>query len=237
MLHAADIASNTIHAQSSGKSSVLEAVVGRDFLPRGTGIVTRRPLVLNLVHTEDNKAQEYGEFMHKQGQKIYDFGACPGSRRGRCGRRTSRSVSLQPVMLAQQYTCCSKAARRRQTGSRMQQPQIGPRIHVAVASIDTREQLQLITAQHVARCCNRQIGRSFFVDTACSARLQRSTRTPPRLHPPPPNPAHRREDPPGDRGRDGAPPVQGHQGGQPRPHLPHHLLPCGAQPDAGRHAR
>lgn len=28
--------------QSSGKSSVLEAVVGRDFLPRGTGIVTRR---------------------------------------------------------------------------------------------------------------------------------------------------------------------------------------------------
>ena len=52
--------------------------MGRDFLPRGTGIVTRRPLVLNLVHTEDDKSQEYGEFMHKQGQKIYDFGARPG---------------------------------------------------------------------------------------------------------------------------------------------------------------
>ncbi len=62
--------------QSSGKSSVLEAVVGRDFLPRGTGIVTRRPLVLNLVHLDDTNAKEYGEFMHKQGQKIYDFGEC-----------------------------------------------------------------------------------------------------------------------------------------------------------------
>jgi dynamin 1-like protein len=34
-----------IGSQSSGKSSVLENVVGKDFLPRGTGIVTRRPLV------------------------------------------------------------------------------------------------------------------------------------------------------------------------------------------------
>lgn len=34
-----------IGSQSSGKSSVLENIVGKDFLPRGTGIVTRRPLV------------------------------------------------------------------------------------------------------------------------------------------------------------------------------------------------
>ncbi|MCO5584740.1 hypothetical protein L7F22_038672 [Adiantum nelumboides] len=39
-----------VGAQSSGKSSVLETIVGRDFLPRGNGIVTRRPLVLQLVH-------------------------------------------------------------------------------------------------------------------------------------------------------------------------------------------
>jgi hypothetical protein len=65
---------------------VLEAVVGRDFLPRGTGIVTRRPLVLNLVHTDDPKGQEYGEFMHRQGQKFYDFGAAAGRRRGVGGR-------------------------------------------------------------------------------------------------------------------------------------------------------
>jgi len=40
-----------IGGQSSGKSSVLESVVGRSFLPRGTGIVTRRPLVLQLFNT------------------------------------------------------------------------------------------------------------------------------------------------------------------------------------------
>ena len=32
-----------VGSQSEGKSSVLEAVVGRDFLPRGLGVVTRRP--------------------------------------------------------------------------------------------------------------------------------------------------------------------------------------------------
>ncbi|KAK6750773.1 hypothetical protein RB195_002626 [Necator americanus] len=39
-----------IGSQSAGKSSVLENLVGRDFLPRGTGIVTRRPLILHLAH-------------------------------------------------------------------------------------------------------------------------------------------------------------------------------------------
>eukprot|EP00891_Asterochloris_glomerata_P004731 jgi/Astpho2/4731/e_gw1.00067.68.1_t len=62
-----------IGGQSSGKSSVLEAVVGRDFLPRGTGIVTRRPLVLQLTHLDDPDAREFGVFLHKQGEKMYDF--------------------------------------------------------------------------------------------------------------------------------------------------------------------
>lgn len=39
--------------QSSGKSSLLENIVGYDFLPRGEGIVTRRPLELRLVHDKD----------------------------------------------------------------------------------------------------------------------------------------------------------------------------------------
>ncbi|KAJ7353733.1 Dynamin-1-like protein [Desmophyllum pertusum] len=39
-----------VGAQSSGKSSVLENLVGRDFLPRGSGVVTRRPLILQLVN-------------------------------------------------------------------------------------------------------------------------------------------------------------------------------------------
>ncbi|MPC22756.1 Dynamin-1-like protein [Portunus trituberculatus] len=46
-----------VGSQSAGKSSVLESLVGRSFLPRGIGIVTRRPLVLQLVYTtsEDNQ--------------------------------------------------------------------------------------------------------------------------------------------------------------------------------------
>lgn len=37
-----------VGSQSAGKSSVLENFVGKDFLPRGSGIVTRRPLVLQV---------------------------------------------------------------------------------------------------------------------------------------------------------------------------------------------
>lgn len=42
-----------IGSQSSGKSSILETLVGKDFLPRGTGIVTRRPLVLQLCNIKE----------------------------------------------------------------------------------------------------------------------------------------------------------------------------------------
>ncbi|KAF6005879.1 hypothetical protein HII12_005455 [Brettanomyces bruxellensis] len=41
---------SVIGSQSAGKSSVLENIVGKDFLPRGTGIVTRRPLILQLIN-------------------------------------------------------------------------------------------------------------------------------------------------------------------------------------------
>ncbi|GJN18069.1 hypothetical protein PR202_gb05188 [Eleusine coracana subsp. coracana] len=58
--------------QSSGKSSVLESVVGKDFLPRGSGIVTRRPLVLQL-HRIDGQG-EYAEFMHLKDKRFTDFG-------------------------------------------------------------------------------------------------------------------------------------------------------------------
>ncbi|GAA5866787.1 hypothetical protein JCM8547_003564 [Rhodosporidiobolus lusitaniae] len=92
-----------VGSQSAGKSSVLETIVGRDFLPRGQGIVTRRPLVLQLVHTPAplssspapsgsssaqpanpnfgapstggaaDAPQEYGEFLHLD-KRFYDFG-------------------------------------------------------------------------------------------------------------------------------------------------------------------
>ena len=38
-----------VGGQSAGKSSVLECFVGKDFLPRGSGIVTRRPLGMLML--------------------------------------------------------------------------------------------------------------------------------------------------------------------------------------------
>ncbi|MBN3278017.1 DYN1 protein, partial [Polyodon spathula] len=58
-----------VGGQSAGKSSVLENFVGKDFLPRGSGIVTRRPLVLQLI----NCPTEYAEFLHCKGKKFVDF--------------------------------------------------------------------------------------------------------------------------------------------------------------------
>ncbi|XP_067115148.1 dynamin-2-like isoform X2 [Osmerus mordax] len=58
-----------VGGQSAGKSSVLENFVGRDFLPRGSGIVTRRPLILQLV----NNQAEYAEFLHCKSRKFVDF--------------------------------------------------------------------------------------------------------------------------------------------------------------------
>ena len=67
-----------VGSQSSGKSSVLEALVGRDFLPRGTDICTRRPLVLQLIQLpqrqdEKSEVEEWGEFLHTPGKRFTDF--------------------------------------------------------------------------------------------------------------------------------------------------------------------
>uniref|UniRef100_A0A4W4H4U7 Dynamin-1-like protein n=1 Tax=Electrophorus electricus TaxID=8005 RepID=A0A4W4H4U7_ELEEL len=73
-----------VGTQSSGKSSVLESLVGKDLLPRGTGIVTRRPLILQLVHVdhEDRRktsdengicAEEWGKFLHTKNKLYTDF--------------------------------------------------------------------------------------------------------------------------------------------------------------------
>lgn len=72
-------------SQSSGKSSVIESLVGRTFLPRGTGIVTRRPLILQLVYTplDDREhrssehgtasVEEWGRFLHIKNKIFTDF--------------------------------------------------------------------------------------------------------------------------------------------------------------------
>jgi len=61
-----------VGSQSVGKTSVLESLVGRDFLPRGTGIVTRRPLVLQL-HATSSGGAEWAEFGHRTGDRFTDF--------------------------------------------------------------------------------------------------------------------------------------------------------------------
>jgi len=54
--------------QSSGKSSVIESIVGRSFLPRGIGIVTRCPLILQLVNCpltdKEHRSSENGKIIH-----------------------------------------------------------------------------------------------------------------------------------------------------------------------------
>ena len=61
-------------SQSSGKSSLLEAIVGLNFLPRGSGVVTRRPLELRLIRTKNlQDGKPYGVFNDEGEKKYTDF--------------------------------------------------------------------------------------------------------------------------------------------------------------------
>ncbi|XP_028299328.1 dynamin 3a isoform X3 [Gouania willdenowi] len=82
-----------VGAQSSGKSSVLENLVGRDFLPRGTGIVTRRPLILRLLHADT----VYGEFHHCKGNKFTDFNKIREEIKAETERLTGRNKDISSV--------------------------------------------------------------------------------------------------------------------------------------------
>ncbi|KAI1886419.1 hypothetical protein AGOR_G00195570 [Albula goreensis] len=82
-----------VGGQSAGKSSVLENFVGRDFLPRGSGIVTRRPLILQLVN---NKA-EYAEFLHCKGRKFVDFEEVRMEIEAETDRITGSNKGISPI--------------------------------------------------------------------------------------------------------------------------------------------
>ncbi|KAH9607479.1 hypothetical protein KSS87_019376 [Heliosperma pusillum] len=89
-----------VGGQSSGKSSVLESIVGRDFLPRGSGIVTRRPLVLQLHKTEEG-TQEYAEFLHLPKRPFTDFALVRKEIQDETDRVTgSRQISPVPIHLS-----------------------------------------------------------------------------------------------------------------------------------------
>lgn len=61
-----------VGSQSSGKSSVLESIVGHEFLPKGSNMVTRRPIELTLINTPGASA-EYGMFPALGSAKVTDF--------------------------------------------------------------------------------------------------------------------------------------------------------------------
>uniref|UniRef100_A0A8D8Y235 dynamin GTPase n=1 Tax=Cacopsylla melanoneura TaxID=428564 RepID=A0A8D8Y235_9HEMI len=86
-----------VGGQSAGKSSVLENFVGRDFLPRGSGIVTRRPLVLQLIQS----MTEYAEFLHCKGKKFVDFDEVRREIEGETDRITgsNKGISNVPINL------------------------------------------------------------------------------------------------------------------------------------------
>ncbi|WOK94943.1 hypothetical protein Cni_G03648 [Canna indica] len=90
-----------VGGQSSGKSSVLESFVGRDFLPRGSGIVTRRPLVLQL-HKIDEGQVEYAEFLHLPKRRFTDFSLVRKEIEDETDRLTGRTkqISIQPIHLS-----------------------------------------------------------------------------------------------------------------------------------------
>ncbi|XP_038603974.1 dynamin-1-like protein [Tachyglossus aculeatus] len=101
-----------IGSQSSGKSSVLESIVGRDFLPRGSGIVTRRPLVLQLVHVaslEERKeaasaetcvqAEEWATFLHCKHKTFTDFNEIRQEIENETERMTGTNKGISPEPL------------------------------------------------------------------------------------------------------------------------------------------
>ena len=61
-----------VGTQSGGKSSLLESIVGADFLPRGDGVVTRRPLELRLVRTE-GATETFSVFANSPNEKYHSF--------------------------------------------------------------------------------------------------------------------------------------------------------------------
>lgn len=95
-----------VGSQSSGKSSVLENIVGRDFLPRGTGIVTRRPLVLQLTNRRpgdklpdgsDPPAEEWGEFLHLPGKKFTNFDEIRKEIEAETEKVTGNNAGISPI--------------------------------------------------------------------------------------------------------------------------------------------
>jgi len=87
----------TVGNQSAGKSSIIEAIVGKPFLPRGADIVTRCPLRVRL-HQTDPKTDEYAIFDYKNGQetekRFTDFNEVSNEIDRRTEQKTSKTKNI-----------------------------------------------------------------------------------------------------------------------------------------------
>ncbi|KAI1419456.1 Dynamin central region-domain-containing protein [Xylaria sp. FL1777] len=106
-----------VGSQSAGKSSVLENIVGRDFLPRGSGIVTRRPLILQLINVEEDEGEpdvnaayrnptqarrsEWAEFHHIPSRRFTDFADVKREIENETSRvaGSNKGINRQPINL------------------------------------------------------------------------------------------------------------------------------------------
>nr|ATL63303.1 dynamin-1-like 2 protein [Nilaparvata lugens] len=102
-----------VGTQSSGKSSVIESLVGRTFLPRGVGIVTRCPLLLQLIYCpkEDREKrsaengtlnlEEWGTFLHTSDRIFTDFDEIRKEIELETTRKAghNKGISIDPIVL------------------------------------------------------------------------------------------------------------------------------------------
>ncbi|GAO18255.1 uncharacterized protein UV8b_01269 [Ustilaginoidea virens] len=107
-----------VGSQSAGKSSVLENIVGRDFLPRGSGIVTRRPLILQLINVPEDdstpdpsldpyrspaaaRRSEWAEFHHIPNRRFTDFSDVKREIENETARvaGSNKGINRQPINL------------------------------------------------------------------------------------------------------------------------------------------
>ncbi|PLW06247.1 hypothetical protein PCANC_25964 [Puccinia coronata f. sp. avenae] len=147
-----------IGSQSSGKSSVLEAIVGHEFLPKGNNMVTRRPLELTLIHTPQTdsnaKVREYVECPEFGPGQYDDFGEVQ--------RRLTRLNEMVPDTIAVD-------------GSAIHLRVYSPHVpdlslvdlpgYVQISAMDQPEELR----EKISQLCERYIRKPNIILSVCAA--------------------------------------------------------------------
>ena len=148
-----------IGSQSSGKSSVLESIVGHEFLPKGNNMVTRRPIELTLVHVSKDREPADG---------IVEFGEFPGTGMGKITDFTKIQKILYDMnMSVPQHECVSENP----IELHIHSPDV-PDLslidlpgYVQLSSMDQPEELR----EKIAGLCNKYIKEPNVILAVCAA--------------------------------------------------------------------